>query len=269
MRPEPQVEQPEQETPTGRAPEPRIGEALPPSGPLTLLVDYDGTLVPYAPTPDEALPDADLLDLLGRVAAHAAIDLHIVSGRSIETINRWFWHLRATLWAEHGAARRPTGRQNWERLVPDGREWMDRAAAFLETFAAETPGSLVELKSTGLAWHYRRSEPALAARQLAAIRRDIAPVLDAAAVQVIEGRMVFELRPTGASKGKVVPRIVGDGPRGPLVAIGDDKTDEEMFAALPAGGVAIRVGDGPTCAPYRLTDHHDVRRFLGLLLARP
>jgi trehalose 6-phosphate synthase/phosphatase len=108
----------------------------------------------------------------------------------------------------------------------------------------------------------------VAAERLNSIRRDIGAVLGDAPVQVIEGRMVLELRPRGASKGMVVPRIVEKGPRGPLVAIGDDRTDEEMFAALPRDGVAIRVGDGPTCASYRLADHHDARRLLEALLDR-
>ena len=245
-----------------------IGVALPAAGPLTLLIDYDGTLVPYAPTPDEARPDEELLPLLTRLASHPSLEVHVVSGRSIETINRWFWHLAATLWAEHGAAWRPAGGRNWERLVPEGRVWMDAATAFLDKFAETTPGSLVEIKSTGLAWHYRRTDPALAAERLARIKAGIGSVLGDAPVQIIEGRMVIELRPKGALKAGVVPRILDARPRGPLVAIGDDKTDEEMFAALPAGGVAIRVGDSSTRAPYRLGDYRDVRQFLSTLLDR-
>ncbi|MGE4057039.1 MAG: bifunctional alpha,alpha-trehalose-phosphate synthase (UDP-forming)/trehalose-phosphatase, partial [Vicinamibacterales bacterium] len=68
---------------------------LPSSGSITLLIDYDGTLVPYTDTPDQAVPDAELLRLLASLASHPQIALHIVSGRSIDTLNRWFWRLNA------------------------------------------------------------------------------------------------------------------------------------------------------------------------------
>jgi trehalose 6-phosphate synthase/phosphatase len=245
---------------------PRVGEALPAAGPMTLLLDYDGTLVPYAPTPEEAVPDPDLQRLLARLAGQPGIHLHIVSGRSVETIERWFAHLGATLWAEHGAARRPAHAREWETLVPAGREWMDKAARFLESMAADTPGALVEIKSTGVAWHYRRTDPALAADRLATLRERVGGVIGDAPVELLEGRMVLELRPRGISKAAVVHRILEEAPPEPVVAIGDDRTDEEMFAALPAGGVAIRVGDGESRAPYRLADYRAVRQLLAELV---
>jgi trehalose 6-phosphate synthase/phosphatase len=242
-------------------------DGLPRFGPLTLLIDYDGTLVPYADTPRDAVPDAELLRLLAALASHPDIDLHIVSGRAIDTVNRWFWHLPADLWAEHGAAHRRVAGGAWERFVASTRDWIDRACPVLEEAARQTPGALLEEKSTGLAWHYRLVEPGLAHERVEALRADLAPLLAGAPAEIVDGLMVLELRPRGISKGLVVRHIVNSGrARGPIVAFGDDRTDEDMFAALPRDGIPIRVGSGSTSARYRLSDHRAVRRLLYHLL---
>lgn len=237
------------------------------TGSITLLIDYDGTLVPYAATPDEAVPDAELLRLLASVAAHPQITLHIVSGRSVDTLNRWFWRLKADLWAEHGAAHRRSDTGTWERFVATDRDWLDRASDYLSVLANDTPGAVLEEKSTGLAWHYRGVDPSLAASRLAQIRAEVPAVLVDSAAEMFEGHLVLEVRARGISKGLVVRDIVRTTRHhGPIVAIGDDRTDEEMFAALPPAGIAIRVGGGSTTARYSLTDYRAVRRLLGLLL---
>ena len=56
---------------------------------LFLLLDYDGTLVPFAPTPDLAEPDDELILLLQELAARPLTEVHVVSGRSRETLERW------------------------------------------------------------------------------------------------------------------------------------------------------------------------------------
>ncbi len=236
-------------------------------GRVTLLLDYDGTLVPYAASPELAVPDATLMRLLASIAAHPFIDLHLVTGRSRETADRWFGELPAGLWAEHGAVRRRFGHQ-WEWLVPQAPPWKARARAILKAIAAETPGSLVEEKGAGLAWHYRLADKDLASRQRTRIRERVAEELGDAPVDLLDGHMVLELRAHGASKGIVARRIMDElSYPSHLVAIGDDTTDEEMFAALPETSTTIRVGDGATVARHRLADQRAVRSFLSALVS--
>ena len=47
-----------------------------------------------------------------------------------------------------------------------------------------------------------------------------------------------------------------------IVALGDDRTDEDLFAALPPSAIAIHVGPGPSLAAFRLTNVADARRVL-------
>jgi trehalose 6-phosphate synthase/phosphatase len=74
----------------------------------------------------------------------------------------------------------------------------------------------------------------------------------------------------GVHKGVVVPLLLADADaQAHTLAIGDDRTDEDLFAALPPDAICLRVGDGPSIAPYRLADPEAVRVFLRkLLLAR-
>ena len=69
---------------------------------LVLLLDYDGTLVPFARAPDLATPDPPLRELLTALAAKPGVYVHIVSGRSKETLERWLGSLPIGLHAEHG-----------------------------------------------------------------------------------------------------------------------------------------------------------------------
>ena len=52
-----------------------------------------------------------------------------------------------------------------------------------------------------------------------------------------------------------------------LVALGDDRTDEDLFAALPPDGVAVHVGPGSSQAATRLADTAAARRLLQALAA--
>jgi trehalose 6-phosphate synthase/phosphatase len=243
---------------------------FPPDGPITLLIDYDGTLVPYASTPEEAAPDVELLGLLERVAASPRIALHLVSGRSVDDLARWFTRLDAQLWAEHAAVRRPSPREPWQAVATGDTGWMGAAETYLLALTAETRGALLERKRTSLAWHYRLVDPDLADRQLAKLEQRLPAILAGHRAEILHGRMVREVRPRGVSKGLAVRHVLRYGPpAGAIVAIGDDRTDEDMFTELPPSGVAIRVGGGQTEARYGLTDFHAVRRLLAHLVGAP
>jgi trehalose 6-phosphate synthase/phosphatase len=234
--------------------------------PLTLVVDYDGTLVPIAECPDQATPDSELLSLLTALATSPEIDFHLVTGRSIENVQSWFGDVSASLWAEHGAACRRFA-EPWQRLVTTDGVWMERAKAFLSDVCARTPGALVESKTTSIAWHYRMVEPVLAAAQRRRVLDALPHLLGTSAVDVIEGHMAVELRPRGVSKALVVRCLTSrDTPWRSMLVIGDDRTDEEMFSVTPRWGVTVHVGNGESRAAYRLPGPAAVRRFLTRIL---
>jgi trehalose 6-phosphate synthase/phosphatase len=237
-------------------------------GPLTLLLDYDGTLVPIAATPELAAPDAELLQLLHALAARPGLDVHIVSGRHRDTLEEWLGGLPLTLWAEHGFWQRGREGPDWTPAssVPD-HGW-DKVLAILQHFAASTPGARVERKTASLAWHYRLADPAFGARQAHELRLLLGDALSNQPLEVLEGKMVIEVRVRGISKAAVVAQLLAADPdRSRLAAIGDDRTDEDMFAALPPSAVTVKVGPGPSRARFRVGGPGDVRLLLRTLTA--
>jgi trehalose 6-phosphate synthase/phosphatase len=232
----------------------------------TLLLDYDGTLVPFAPTPELARPDRELRDLLRELARRPHLAVHIVTGRQREIVDRWFGDLGIGLHAEHGFWSRLPG-TGWQLAAPVSTAWREPARAILEEFAARTPGSLVEEKSAGFAWHYRTADPDFGAAQAHDLMLHLSTVLSNAPVEILPGALVVEVRPQGVDKGKVVARAAVASPEDSvLAALGDDRTDEDMFAALPPGAIAVHVGPSPSRAALRLAGVPESRAFLRGLL---
>lgn len=238
------------------------------AGRLRLLLDYDGTLVPIAPTPERAPPDADLYRLLDGLLRSPDLDVEIVSGRARDRLAAWFGDRPLSLWAEHGLWHREAEAKAWSETVAGSDDWMRRCLPVLERFAAETPGARIERKTSSLAWHFREAHPELGLGQARALRQLLREMGARHGFEALDGKMVIDLRRAGVSKAIVAERIADHGvPPRQVIAFGDDRTDEELFAALPAESVTVAVGPEIVGARYRLDDHDEVRRLLASLVS--
>ena len=234
---------------------------------LLLLLDYDGTLVRLRETPEAAAPDAELLELLRGLAARPGTEVHLVSGRPRAFLEVWFGLLPLGLHAEHGAWSRLAGAGVWKRHEAVRPVPYDELLALLKRYSALTPGALIERKASGLAWHFRLVEPAMAERRAEALTAEVRRRFPPESVDVLRGDEVVEFRPSGIHKGLIATRLLS-GRRDPVLAaaFGDDATDEDLFAALGTRGLSIHVGPKPSGAPLRLQDVQACRAFLGGLL---
>jgi trehalose 6-phosphate synthase/phosphatase len=226
-----------------------------------LFLDYDGTLVPFASSPRLARPDSELLELLSRLGADARNNVVIVSGRSRRDLEEWFGGLPVALVAEHGIWLRQQ-RGQWRTFKTITAEWMERVRPILQLYVDRLPGALLEEKDFSLAWHYRRADPDQArvrAQELLDTLADYTRNID---VQVLEGRKVIEVRPSGINKGAAAQEWLKDRAPEFILGIGDDWTDEDLFRALPPGACSVRVGVANTAAQYYLSSHTAVRRLL-------
>lgn len=237
--------------------------ALPRDGrPLLVLLDFDGTLVPIAPTPDAIeVPDA-LPATLGalRDAGHAVF---VVTGRPADFVTERVPDTPVI--GLHGL--------QWPgEPVPPRASALDDALTQARALSARFPGLLVEDKGVSLALHVRQvpadhhDEAATACRALVGDTLARAPSLT-----LIEGHEVFEIRPRDASKARAVRRLVAAHPGRQVVYVGDDVTDEEAFEALPSDALAVRVGpEGVrTRAAHRLPDVASVYALLAGLSRTP
>lgn len=230
-----------------------------------LLLDYDGTLVEVAATPELARPDAELFALLRALAARPGTSVHLVTGRPHEVIGAWFNELPLGLHAEHGLWAKAPG-EPWRARRDIVTDWKPRLRPILEQFTARTPGSFIEEKSAALAWHYRLADPEFGPLQAKELRLHLSEVLGHTPVEVLRGDKVIELRLFGVHKGLVVPEVMAESPNARLLALGNDRTDNDLFAATQsAGGYAINVGPYWTDAPYRIPTVAAARAFLRAL----
>jgi trehalose 6-phosphate synthase/phosphatase len=232
-----------------------------------LLLDYDGTLVPFVGEPKLARPDTELVDLLSILAACAANDVVIVSGRSRRDLEEWFGQLPLALVAEHGVWLRPKGAE-WRMLKMISTEWKAQVRPILQLYVDRLPGALLEEKEFSLAWHHRRADPEQAAQRAKELLDDLADYTRNIDIQVLEGNKVIEVRNTGVTKGAAALEWLSSEGGRFILAIGDDWTDEDLFLALPAEAFSVRVGLARTAARYHLASHTAVRRLLRELAAQ-
>jgi trehalose 6-phosphate synthase/phosphatase len=231
------------------------------------LLDYDGTLVPYTATPELARPDAALLELLGGLAARPRTEVHVVSGRGRDTLERWLGQLPVVLHAEHGFWSRGLNGADWKAITEVGGGWREPALEILRDITARTPGSLIEVKDVALAWHYRMADPEAGARRANELRLHLTQLLSNQPVEVLAGQKVVEIRPYGVHKGRIVPPLPPERWAATAVlAIGDDRTDEDLFAAVPPEAVTVKVGPGATRARFRLDGVPATRALLYTLI---
>ncbi len=232
-----------------------------------LLLDYDGTLVRFTNSPADARPDTRLRTLLADLAALPATEVHVVSGRSHESLDEWLGDLELGLHAEHGLWSRAAGSDRWRQLRIERSGSYDEFMRRMGEHSERAPGALVEEKSAGLAWHYRMANERLGAREAARLIRELTPLAERQGLEILPGNKVVEIRPRSVNKGLIATSLVARAPKeAAVVALGDDRTDEDLFAALPVRGIAIHVGPGPSRARYRVKDVRAARAFLHRLL---
>lgn len=216
-----------------------------PPGPIrrwALFLDIDGTLLDIAPTPHAVVVPETLLDVMDQL--HASLDgaLALISGRALADIDRLFrFHAEASPAAgQHGAELRLPDRRVIRAAVEP-----ERLAALRARMTEETktfPGTLIEHKGAGFAVHYRGAPDAGEAigQVLGRLIGEVGGGFD-----LVPGKMVFEIKPKGADKGRAVEAFMERRPfagRVP-VFVGDDVTDHDgMAAAERLGGHAVHVG---------------------------
>jgi trehalose 6-phosphate synthase/phosphatase len=239
------------------------------AGPLSLVLDYDGTIVPLRPRPEDARPDDEILRMLDTLAALPEVRVDVVSGRRRADLESWLGHLPLGLHAEHGLWSRSPGESQWRSRMVDRPSWLAEIRPRLDAQARTVPGSFVEEKEASLAWHYRTAEDATAGTRGARdLRRELAAVLEPSEARVVPGSRVVEVRQAGLHKGLVVDEVRGSLPGAKLVVVGDDVTDEDMFAAAPPDAVTVKVGSGRTKARFRLGGPDQVRALLAEIARR-
>src|SRR6266581_5583671 len=230
-----------------------------------ILLDIDGTLLDLAPTPREVWVPPGLAKTLNRLLARTNGALALVSGRSLNDIDLIFAPELFPAVGGHGAEMRVTSDSEAiaARAPPMDKDLKRRLAAI----AKLSPGILLEDKGYSLALHYRLAPHAEKAiyEAVSLIRAD----LPHAPIEVLPGKSVCEIKHSGFTKASGVRELMTREPfkgRRPLF-IGDDVTDESVFAIMPdLEGLAFSVGGRARGVAGHFDAPSDVREFLAHLL---
>lgn len=231
--------------------------------PLTLFLDYDGTLCDLKKDPKDAYPDPELKDLLECLQDHEHLTVFIISGRSKDDMDAWFSDFRINLVAEHGFYIRLAGNSKWD--VFDERvdlSWMDQVTVMLNHYAGMTPGSSVEVKRSTIVWHYRESDPEYGLWKANQLVSELSEMMSNLPVAIHHGKKIVEVSSIQINKGCIIEHFLTEYPNDAFICAGDDVTDESMFRIKAPQITHIKVGIGETAAEYRIESPKEFRDIL-------
>jgi trehalose 6-phosphate synthase/phosphatase len=169
-------------------------------------------------------------------------------------------------WCSHEAAKYACEKWHYSGRVPTSKSarigvWEKVVTKLFEAYASETPGAFVERKEWSIAWHYRNAPPFYAQKNLVILKKLLKPLAEREKLGIVDGNMALEVHHLDVSKGHITQEwLLHD--QDFILAVGDDTTDEDMFAALPTASYTIKVGRGPTKANYRLPNPSAVHQLL-------
>ena len=208
--------------------------------PISLFLDVDGTLLDYASHPDAVRVGPALVALLGELHRASGGSLALVSGRSIDALDRLFSPFRGVAVGLHGLEVRRDPDHAPDRSRADPVPAALREA--IERIAERHAATLVEDKGAAIAVHHHLPAPAMQA-----LRHALREACERLAPRwvVMRGRRVLEVKPRDASKALGVDTLMAEAPfLGSMpIAFGDDITDLDMFEAIRRhDGTSVAVG---------------------------
>jgi trehalose 6-phosphate synthase/phosphatase len=226
-----------------------------------LLLDYDGTLVPFAKTPELASPDAELIELLTKLCSDDSAKVVLISGRDHQNLEEWFGAIPGLeIIAEHGIWIRNEG--EWKQVKKLKADWKPEIMEVLQEFVDKTPGAFVEEKDYSLAWHYRKCDPWIADMRAYQLLNTLVYTCSKKNLEILDGNKVLEIKVSGVDKGTTSKMWLNREKWDFIMAIGDDRTDEDIFTVLPEEAYSIKVGTLPSIARYRIKSFVETRKLL-------
>ncbi len=241
----------------------QLREAVAAQKRIALFLDYDGTLREIVRDPNAAKPNEGVRELLDTLRDRPNLDVTLISGRTSEDLDSWLGDYPFNLIAEHGAALRPAGAREWERLDAGvSYAWKEEMLHILRLYEQSTPGSFVEEKKTSLVWHYRNTDPEFGTWKAHQLAVELGAIMANEPVEIRHGRKIIEASAATISKGAAVRRLLQEKHYDLALCAGDDQTDESMFELKLPNLISLKIGPNPSRAKYRLRNPVEFREFL-------
>jgi trehalose-phosphatase len=243
---------------------------------LLLMLDFDGTLAPIAPTPAEAEIPTETRHALERLSRSAACTVAIVSGRALSDVRGKVGIDGITYVGNHGLEVARPNEEPQLLALPQSGTMLKRMKERLAEALAAFEGVIIEDKGYSLAVHYRMVKSAERPLVKSAVHETVRAYGDEDEIEMGAGTMVLELKtPLGCDKGTIVSELLesekrrGVGEDAFAMYLGDDATDEDAFRAIRGRGWAVLVGTPRiSYAEYYLNDPREVRELLLMFAER-
>lgn len=219
-----------------------------------LLLDYDGTLVPFSAQPNEAEPGEQLLYVLKELSNEKQNDVVIISGRNRAFLEKWFGGFRMHLVAEHGAMARSEAGE-WSSRLSYNNEWKEAIRSIMEPYVKRCAHTFIEIKEFSIVWHFRSAIPEQAKLRAAELLTELNEYTRHLDLQVLTGNKIIEVRKHGIHKGIAIQHLIQARNYDFILAAGDDNTDEDMFKELAdkSNCYTIKIGSTASFAAYNLS----------------
>jgi trehalose-phosphatase len=218
------------------------------AGRMLLALDFDGTLAPIVPRPDDAALPPAARRAIERLARDERMLLAIVSGRGLADARGRVPIDGVYFAGNHGLEIEGPGVSHMHDEARAARPLLERCLARIHESVGREPGVFVEDKGLTLSVHFRRVEDAERATALA--RRTVELCGAEPGVRCTTGKKVVEIRPDvdwdkGRATRFLMATLLDDAANAPVLFIGDDRTDEDAFRAVAGHGEGVVVGDPP------------------------
>lgn len=232
------------------------------------FLDLDGTLSPLFDVRQSIALSGKIMRTLESLVQDPNNQVMIISGRSREDLDAVIGGMPLVLVAEHGGFyREPTGK--WKARFPATALWKNRMLGAVEALTRQYAGSSIEEKYYSICWHYRLIKNSVHDIDIDNILSILRKISNRNEFYFEHDKFTLEVRTVGIDKGTFAAQWMwGQRPFDFILAMGDGKTDEDLFEAVGNDHFTVRIG-GPTKsnARFRLRKQDEVETLLSGLIS--
>lgn len=231
-----------------------------------IFIDYDGTLIPFSKYPEQAVLGQEAKNVLTMIANDTRNKIVIISGRDKNFLDRQFKDMNLSLVAEHGLFIKHSV-EGWKSMVQYETDWKNKVYPVLKEFVDRCSGSFIEEKNASLVWHFRNVDEDFVQVRIHELKDNLFEILkNEPKLVMLEGNKILEIKSTAYDKGSSALSLLNQKKYDFILAIGDDRTDEDLFRVLPEKSHTIKVGTAISLAKYNLKSQKFVYDFFETLV---
>jgi trehalose 6-phosphate synthase/phosphatase len=232
-----------------------------------IFLDLDGTLSPINVQLSPIFLTDRIREILLTLSLNPNTQVIIISGRSRDDLDRTFGELPLVVVAEHGGFFKEH-RGRWIARFPASVLWKFRVLQSVHELNCQYSGSVVEEKYYSICWHYGFIKGGISEVEIQRILSTLHLIPNENEFAIHNEKSTIDIRSVGIDKGRFAGQwIWGQRPFDFILAMGDSKTDEDLFEAVGLDYFTIKIGNkNKSSARYCISDQKNVEFFLNDLI---